>query len=60
MPISIEKTYTATGTHYLDLDGQDGLDLWRDSDTCTSIKIYAKSDKASTSVTVTCDLAGAA
>jgi len=55
----VEKTYTATGTHYLDLDGQDGLDLWRDSDTCTSIKLYAKSDQASTSVTVTCDLAGA-
>jgi len=55
----VEKTYTATGTQYLDLDGQDGLDLWRDSDTCISIKIYAKSDQASTSVTVTCDLAGA-
>jgi len=55
----VEKTYTATGTDYLDLDGQDGLDLWRDSDTCTSIKLYAKSDQASTDVTVTCDLAGA-
>jgi len=55
----VEKTYTATGTYYLDLDGQDGLDLWRDSDMCTSIKIYAKSDQASTSVTVACDLAGA-
>jgi len=54
----VEKTYTATGTNYLDLDGQDGLDLWRDSDTCTSIKLYAKSDQTSTSVTVTCDLAG--
>ncbi|RLI21453.1 hypothetical protein DRO54_03690 [Candidatus Bathyarchaeota archaeon] len=54
----IEKTYTNTGTNYLDIDGQDGLDLWRDSDTCTSIKLYAKSDQASTSVTVTCDLAG--
>jgi len=56
---SVEKTYTSTGAYYLDLNGQDGLDLWRDSDTCISTKIYAKSDKSSTSVTVACDLAGA-
>ena len=57
---SVEKTYTSTGTYFLDCDGQDGLDLWRNSDTCTMIKLYAKSDESSTSATVTCDLSGAA
>jgi len=54
----IEKTYTAPGTYYIDLGGQDGLDLWRDSDRCTSIRFYGKTDQSSTSAWADCDVAG--
>ena len=56
---SVEKAFTATGTSFLAMEEQDGLDLWKDSDTCYLIKLYAKTNQASTAVTVTGDLVGA-